>query len=210
LHILKGIVYNCVESSQIRKLNNIKTTSDKVRNIINTQKLNLEPVHPYLSINRNFRTVPEVSEYLTFYSSLPKYLHWEDRNSMAHSVEARVPFLDHRLVEFAYNLPDDYLDRDVDTKRVLREAMKGMLPEIIRTRRDKMGFTTPEELWVKIENPAWFKRKLKNAIEISNGIIKEDVLNYFENIVSGRFEFDYAYWRIILFSEWIQKFQVTL
>ena len=53
---------------------------------------------------------------------------------MAHSIEARVPFLDHRLVEFAFRLPGDYKVHGVETKYVLREALKGVLPERIRTR----------------------------------------------------------------------------
>ena len=73
-------------------------------------------------------------------TSLPSLLRYEDRNSMAHSIEARVPFLDHRLVELAFRLPGESKVRGADTKRVLREAMKGVLPEPIRTRRDKLGF----------------------------------------------------------------------
>jgi asparagine synthase (glutamine-hydrolysing) len=71
---------------------------------------------------------------------LPALLRFEDRNSMAHSVEARVPFLDHRLVEFAFRLPGDYKIRGAETKHVLREGLKGILPEAILARRDKVGF----------------------------------------------------------------------
>ena len=73
-------------------------------------------------------------------TSLPSLLRYEDRNSMAHSIEARVPFLDHRLVELAFRLPAETKVRGADTKRLLREAMRGVLPEPIRTRRDKLGF----------------------------------------------------------------------
>jgi asparagine synthase (glutamine-hydrolysing) len=73
-------------------------------------------------------------------TGLPSLLRYEDRNSMAHSIEARVPFLDHRLVELAFRLPATEKVRGADTKRLLREAMRGVLPEPIRTRRDKLGF----------------------------------------------------------------------
>jgi asparagine synthase (glutamine-hydrolysing) len=73
-------------------------------------------------------------------TGLPSLLRYEDRNSMAHSIEARVPFLDHRLVELAFRLPAAEKVRGADTKRMLREAMRGVLPEPIRTRRDKLGF----------------------------------------------------------------------
>jgi asparagine synthase (glutamine-hydrolysing) len=71
---------------------------------------------------------------------LPALLRFEDRNSMAHSIEARVPFLDHRLVEFAFRLPGDYKIRGAQTKHILRRALDGTLPDAVRTRRDKVGF----------------------------------------------------------------------
>ncbi|MBL4844267.1 MAG: asparagine synthase (glutamine-hydrolyzing) [Planctomycetes bacterium] len=77
---------------------------------------------------------------------LPALLRFEDRNSMAHSVEARVPFLDHELAEFCLSLPDQLRLRGTETKLVLREAMKGILPEGVRSRRDKIGFRSAPEL----------------------------------------------------------------
>ena len=78
---------------------------------------------------------------------LPIYLRIEDRNSMAHSVEARVPFLDHRLVSFVLGLPVDWKLRGPWNKFVLREAMRGRIPESVRSRVDKMGFPTPAGKW---------------------------------------------------------------
>jgi len=89
-------------------------------------------------------------------SPLPALLHFDDRNSMAHSVESRPPFLDHRLVEFAFSMPDSAKIKGGFTKYVLRESMKGRLPELIRTRRDKMGFVTPMG--------EWFRKELKNEV----------------------------------------------
>lgn len=78
---------------------------------------------------------------------LPLYLRVEDRNSMAHSIEARVPFLDHRLVAFGFALDAHWKLRGGLNKFVLREAMQGRIPESVRTRRDKMGFPTPSIRW---------------------------------------------------------------
>jgi asparagine synthase (glutamine-hydrolysing) len=75
---------------------------------------------------------------------LPELLRYEDRNSMAHSLEARVPLLDHRLVELAFSLPGDELIRNGATKSVLRRALADMLPPEVASRRDKLGFVTPE------------------------------------------------------------------
>ena len=69
----------------------------------------------------------------------------EDRNSMAFGVESRLPFLDYRIVEFARSLPDRYLLRDGWTKAVLREAMKGRVPEAVLRRPRKLGLPGPHE-----------------------------------------------------------------
>lgn len=63
---------------------------------------------------------------------------------MAHSLEARVPLLDHRLVELAFSLPGDELIRRGETKSVLRRALADILPPEVANRRDKLGFVTPE------------------------------------------------------------------
>jgi asparagine synthase (glutamine-hydrolysing) len=75
---------------------------------------------------------------------LPELLRYEDRNSMAHSLEARVPLLDHRLVELLFSLPGDELIRGGQTKSVLRRALSDLLPREVAARRDKLGFVTPE------------------------------------------------------------------
>ena len=80
---------------------------------------------------------------------LPELLRYEDRNSMAHSLEARVPFLDYRLVELCFSLPGDELIRRGRTKDVLRRALGDLLPPQVRERRDKIGFVTPEKRWFR-------------------------------------------------------------
>jgi asparagine synthase (glutamine-hydrolysing) len=75
---------------------------------------------------------------------LPELLRYEDRNSMAHSLEARVPFLDHRLVELAFSLPGNELISSGRTKAILRRALGDLLPAPVRERTDKLGFVTPE------------------------------------------------------------------
>jgi asparagine synthase (glutamine-hydrolysing) len=81
-------------------------------------------------------------------TSLPVLLRYEDRNSMAFSVEARTPFLDYRLVERAQAVPASDLIHDGWTKAILREAMAGVVPDTILRRADKLGFPTPEKRWL--------------------------------------------------------------
>ena len=80
---------------------------------------------------------------------LPLYLRVEDRNSMAHSVESRLPFLDHRLVELAFSLGSEWKVRGHLNKYVQREAMRGRIPESVRSRVDKMGFSTGSTQWLR-------------------------------------------------------------
>jgi len=142
-------------------------------------------------------------------TSLPMLLHWEDRSSMAHSIESRVPFLDHRVVEFVLGLPVDFKLSGGVTKRVLREGMKGVLPERIRTRTDKMGFVTPEEIWLRERTPDGFRRALKRAVESSRGILAPSSLDKVERILAGREPFSFGLWRVISFGAWMERFEVN-
>jgi asparagine synthase (glutamine-hydrolysing) len=78
----------------------------------------------------------------------------EDRMSMAHGVEARVPFLDHPLVEFAATIPADIKFKNGELKRLLKQVFSERLPKAIRERKDKMGFPVPLNLWLKQKGPA--------------------------------------------------------
>lgn len=159
---------------------------------------------------------PKISTYKTISnnqltkSPLPMFLRWEDRNSMIHSIEARVPFLDHRLVEFCHSLPVDYLDIPGKTKRVLLEAMKEIIPDKIYNRKDKMGYMAPEERWVKEEYTQAFKDLLADSITYSKGIIKPEAMNYFEDIITGKEKFNYSYWRLIMFGHWMKVFKIKI
>lgn len=80
--------------------------------------------------------------------NLPGLLRYEDRNSMAHSIEARVPYLDHRLVELAFRMPARERLRDATPKQVLRQALTDVLPPVVLQRRDKIGFrASPSATW---------------------------------------------------------------
>ncbi|MDD5421815.1 MAG: asparagine synthase (glutamine-hydrolyzing) [Candidatus Omnitrophota bacterium] len=140
-------------------------------------------------------------------SPLPSLLHIDDRNSMAHSVESRTPFLDYRLVEFLFSLPYDMKISNGYTKYILRETLKGRLPESIRTRRDKMGFVTPTGVW--------FRRELKDDIlEIFNssdfkkrGIFdKKGVDEALYAHFSGKRDLSFTIWSWINLELWFRRF----
>ncbi|GAC1635698.1 MAG: asparagine synthase (glutamine-hydrolyzing) [Candidatus Acidiferrum sp.] len=95
------------------------------------------------------RTIAERQKIDLTYSSIPALLHHEDRASMAHSVESRLPFLDYRLVEFSLRCSTSLKLRDGWTKWLLRRSLAGILPEKICLRRTKLGFNTPEQKWLQ-------------------------------------------------------------
>jgi len=87
----------------------------------------------------------ESMEMTLFITSIPHLLLWEDKTSMRWSVESRVPFMDFRLVETAISLSSEKLLRDGETKYIFRESIEDILPEMIRNRKDKIGFEVPSD-----------------------------------------------------------------
>ncbi len=113
----------------------------------------IEHVNPYAGMRRYFDAYPSATLLQRLlYADLKTYLHEllmkQDQMSMAASIESRVPFLDHKLVEFSTALPDRLKLHGWTTKYVLREAMKGLLPETI-LKRPKMGFPVPLGRWFR-------------------------------------------------------------
>ena len=105
--------------------------------------------HPPLTTPRKYRNDLQQSLYATLtQTSLPHLLRHADRNSMAFSREVRLPFLDHRLVEYIFATPVDQKLSGTTTKVVLRNAIGGIVPEEIRNRKDKLGYAPPEAAWL--------------------------------------------------------------
>ena len=137
-------------------------------------------------------------------------LHYEDRNSMAHSIEARVPFLDSELAEFIYSVPFDQKIENGRTKNLLREGMKDILPEKIYNRISKLGFVTPEDVWLK-ENEAFFYEELGRACDrLSCVLDKEKVLNWYKGHVQDTRRGDTTCFRIICAAHWADVFDVQV
>ncbi len=138
--------------------------------------------------------------------SIPKLLHYEDRNSMAHSVEARVPFLDYRLVEFLFTLPSTQKIRHGYTKVIMREAFKDKIPEGIRTRTDKMGFVTPERVWMVNELGDWAQSILNSKSFQSRGYFNvPEILSSYHSFINGQLDLTALAWRWINLELWLQQ-----
>lgn len=133
-----------------KQLSKFSASHHQMAQLVNLQALGngINFKHPLEGLDIDTQTTVGISRMQLFHTSLPKYLRWEDRNSMANSIEARVPFLDHRLLEFSLSLPLNYLSQPNHTpKPLLSDSLKGLLPDIIANRRDKKGFVTPESNW---------------------------------------------------------------
>jgi asparagine synthase (glutamine-hydrolysing) len=154
--------------------------------------------------------VRSLSEVQLNTTSLPKLLHWEDRNSMAKSVEGRVPFLDHRVVEFALGLPDELKVSRGVTKRILREAMRGILPEEIANRKDKIGFAASEREWFLRRNPSWFRAGIEKACEFKGLFSSDLLLRENQKMLEGKRPYDAQMWRVLCFGEWMDRFSVSV
>lgn len=139
--------------------------------------------------------------------SLPSLLRFEDRNSMAHSIESRVPFLDYRLVEFAFATPAEEKIHYGVTKRILRDALKGILPEPIRTRMDKIGFSTPEDTWLRTTMKGFLTKLIASESFRSRPYFDvKQVKKLFEAHTEGKRNVSNTIWRIINLELWLRQF----
>ncbi|WP_299761790.1 asparagine synthase (glutamine-hydrolyzing) [uncultured Pontibacter sp.] len=143
-----------------------------------------------------------------FENKLEHLLKWEDMNSMHFSLEARVPFLDYRLVERTLASSETWAIRNGITKYILREAMKGILPDKIRMRMDKIGFGTPQDEWFR--EPKWqatVKDILKSESFKNRNLIDPEVaLQKYEEHLSGEANIAKEIWKWVHLELWFRTF----
>ncbi len=136
---------------------------------------------------------------------LPHMLRWEDRNSMAHSIESRVPFLDHRLVELAFKIPASLKIQKGTLKYILRNSMKGKVPDSILNRTDKIGFGTPTDEWTN----GILKNEVRDILHSESFLSRNWI---YGTKVKDRYEKDPSsfgvneLWRIINAELWHRQF----
>jgi asparagine synthase (glutamine-hydrolysing) len=158
-------------------------------------------------IDRYAGSLPDVLRRELCSTNLPALLHYEDRNAMAFSLESRVPYLDVRFVEYVASLPLDQKILNGVTKIALRNAVEGIIPECIRCRMDKMGFVTPEEIWMKetlrpfvlaiIGADSFRARPYWNA---------DAVMRDYQAFLGGKSRYSPEIWRIVCTELWLRKF----
>jgi asparagine synthase (glutamine-hydrolysing) len=142
-------------------------------------------------------------------TSLPMLLRYEDRNSMTFSIESRVPFLTPQLVEFIFALPEEYLLSDAAvSKSVFRAAMRGLVPDAILDRRDKIGFATPEKAWLNTVRP-WVNRVLGGDGARAIPALRHDAVRAeCDAVFGGARPFDWRVWRWLNLIRWSEQREV--
>jgi asparagine synthase (glutamine-hydrolysing) len=156
-------------------------------------------------VDRYGGSLDEVLKREIFETNLPSLLHWEDRNSMAFSIESRVPFLDHRVAVLLGALPLSQKIRDGVTKYVLRKAVRGLVPEAIRCRMDKMGFVTPEEAWMREGLGPFVLEVLTSASFRGRKYWDADrVLEDYRGYAEGRSAYSPELFRIVCTELWLR------
>jgi asparagine synthase (glutamine-hydrolysing) len=140
--------------------------------------------------------------------SIPALLRYEDRNSMAYSLEARVPLLDHRIVEFAFGVPYQHKIEATWTKQIMRKATQGILPEVIRTRKNKMGYPTPFATWLRTpDNESWLRDVLaSHQFQSRNYVSRSFVEGLINEHVQGKKDHSWQLCRMISFEMFCQQF----
>jgi asparagine synthase (glutamine-hydrolysing) len=138
------------------------------------------------------------------FSALREYLRYEDKNSMRFSLESRLPFLDFRLVKRAFSLsPDGYIQKG-ETKIQLRNIGKKYLANEVRNRRDKTGFTSPQEIWqkneLKDELDACFKEIEKNGL--FDFIETSEITSLYKQYTDNKLADWAVIWRIYCLYKW--------
>lgn len=141
-----------------------------------------------------------------FKNSLQSLLRYEDRNSMKFSVEGRVPFLDFNLVRYVFSLPDEAIIKNGWNKYVLREGMQGVLPDLIRKRRNKIGFTTPEYEWFMNSKEELYNIFLSESFASRPYWNHEGVLKKLREFFEKKNTDTLLFWRLMNVELWLRIF----
>jgi asparagine synthase (glutamine-hydrolysing) len=138
---------------------------------------------------------------------IPSLLHYEDRNSMAFSIEARTPFLDYRLVEYAFSLAGDTKLEGGQLKGLLRRAMRGVTPDPVLDRSDKKGYSTPVREWFRGHLVDGVRDMLLSQSARERGIFDaETVARKLDDHVSGRLDLSWQISRWLTVEQWFRTF----
>jgi asparagine synthase (glutamine-hydrolysing) len=178
-------------------------------NVLERLRISTCPVRPDRLPRGRGRRVAEVLLQAMSEGGLPSLLRYGDRNAMRFSIENRVPFLTLPLAEFILSLPEQYLiAENGETKSVFRAAMRGIVPDEVLNRRDKMGFETPMGDWIgALASQAAATVGCTPGTALWNG---PRLTSHLESLASGRESFGAQDWRVINLNLWMQEIHAAI
>ncbi|MCT7405748.1 asparagine synthase (glutamine-hydrolyzing) [Aliarcobacter cryaerophilus] len=148
--------------------------------------------------SKNYLNLFELQHQEIFYTQMPHLLRYEDRNSMRHSIETRLPFIDYTVVETALSIPNKYKIKDGWTKYILRRTIDKILPNNIVWRKNKFGFEAPTKSWVN---------SIEDEIIIS--ISKSKILSEISDSINlNRLDLNQK-WKLFNISKWEDIYKVS-
>lgn len=171
-------------------------------NDVNAERLGDEAIGRYTTLKEHLIATVEKG-------SLPNLLRYADRSSMAFSVESRVPFLTPDFAEFIMSLPPSYIVSDEGSRKyVFREAMKGLLPEAIRVRKDKIGFFADDGLWLRT-NRSHFEGIWRELCDLPM-FDPARLSQFLDDFWAGRHKKAELVWRLLVFGYWHREVKRSL
>jgi len=143
--------------------------------------------------------------------TLPTLLRLEDRSSMAFSLEARVPLLDHKLVEYGVGLPDHLKVHNGWSKYAVRQAMRGLMPESVRLRKSKLGFAAPDHSWPSRELRSQVKELLADKLRCQKYVNPVLLRRWYnsEKASHANKESYLGLFRILSLEMWMRAFELS-
>jgi len=214
---LKNVIHELVKSGQNSKLNlkeilayylyfNLKWVralrlNRKAVSFINKDFMKSYDISSRLDIFSRNKTVLDLQINEIQQIQLAHLLKYADRNSMAFSIESRYPFLDYRLVEFALSVPSKYKIREGWTKNIIREGLKGIIPEEVRKRKKKLGFDAPQAELLQGGLPQ-LSRKIRKATLLE----KYFNMRWLLNRLKGNGLNDLIIWKALCLDLWFREF----
>ena len=193
--------------SMTKRYYSLINRASETQNIINWDELDSE--YSFTEFEKIFENRNNISKeayfdkmtHFDFKTLLPALLHVEDRMSMAHGIETRVPFLDHQIIEFAAKISADIKFKDGNMKYILKKTFDKYLPKTISQRRDKMGFPVPMKQWFNNELKDFCGDILQKMHNSDREFIKKD----FRKQLSDD-SFSRRTWALLSLECWYEQF----
>jgi len=141
------------------------------------------------------------------FETLPAVLKAEDRTTMAHAIESRLPFLDYRLVEYAFSIPNQLKIRNGLGKYIQRRALVGLIPEKVRARAEKVGFNAPSEKWFRGELRQPLESAWRSACLFERGVLSrpgfERIWAEHQSGTANHYQF---LWQVLNLDLWLKAY----